>query len=84
MELPQNRPTTINMLSATHSDGPAFNTWNKMVQHSSPEDTTTQTDVVAPDVTDTQSTTPKSVTADRLEALLQMQKMDPFCKHISK
>ena len=24
VELHQNRPTTINMLSATHSDGPAF------------------------------------------------------------
>ena len=28
--------------------------------------------------------TPKSLTADRLEALLQMQKTDPFCKQISK
>ena len=31
--------------------------------------------------------TPKSLTADRLEALLQMQKTDPFgkriCKHLS-
>ena len=27
---------------------------------------------------------PKSLTADRLEALLQMQRTDPFCKHISK
>ena len=27
---------------------------------------------------------PKSLTADRLEALLQMQKTDPFCKQISK
>ena len=27
---------------------------------------------------------PKSLTADRLEALLQMQKTDPFWKHISK
>ena len=35
-------------------------------------------------VTDTQSTTPKSLTADRLEALLQMQKMDPFHKHFFK
>ena len=26
MELPQNTATTINMLSATHSDGPALNT----------------------------------------------------------
>ena len=55
-----------------------------MAQHSSPEDTTPQRDAVAPEVTDTQTTTPKSLTADRSEALLQMQKMDPFCKCISK
>ena len=53
------------MLSATHSDGPAFNTRSKMAQHRSPEDTAPQTDAVAPDVT---------LSADRLEALLQMQK----------
>ena len=28
--------------------------------------------------------TPKSLTVDRLEALLQMQKTDPFCRQISK
>ena len=84
VELPQNRPITINMLSANHSDGPAFNTRSKTAQHSSPEDTTPQTDAIGPEVTDTQSTTPKCLTADRLEALLQMQKTDPFCKHISK
>ena len=84
MELPQNKPTTINMLSATHSDGPAFNTRSKTVQHRSPEDTAPQTSAVVPDVTDTQRTTPKSLSADRLEALLQMQNMDPFCKCISK
>ena len=42
-----------------------------------------QTDAVAPDVADTPSTTPKSLTADRVEPLLQIQKMDPICKHIS-
>ena len=55
-----------------------------MAQHSLPGDTASETDAVAPDVTDTQSTTPKSLTADRLEALRQMQKMDPFCKCILK
>ena len=72
------------MLSTTHSDGPAFNARSKTAQHSSPEDTTPQKDAVAPDVTDTQSTTQKSLTADKLEALLQMQKMNPFCKCISE
>ena len=57
LELPQDRPATINMLSATHSDGPAFNTRSRTAQYSSPEDTTPQTYAVAPDVTDTQSTT---------------------------
>ena len=80
MELPENTPTTINMLSTTHSDGPAFNTRSTMAQHSSSDDTPPQTDAVASDVTDTQNTIPKSLTANRLEALLQMQKMDPFCK----
>ena len=72
------------MLSATNLDGPAFNTRSRTAQHTSSEDATSQSDVVAPEVTDTPSTTPKSLTVDRLEALLHMQKTDPFCKHISK
>ena len=80
VELPQDRPSTINMLSATNFEGPTFNTRSRTAQHSSSGNTTPQTDAIAPDVTDTQSTTPQSLTADRLEALLQIQKMDPFCK----
>ena len=72
------------MLSATNLDGPAFNARSRTAQYNPSADTTPQTDAVAPDVTDTLSITPTSQTADRLEALLQMQKMDPFCKHISK
>ena len=37
-----------------------------------------------PDVSEAKDPTPKSLTADRLQALLQMQKTDPFCKRISK
>ena len=33
---------------------------------------------------ETENPTSKSLSADRSEALLQMQKMDPLCKHISK
>ena len=55
-----------------------------MAQKSSSEDHTPQTDTILPDVTDPQSATPKSLSADRLEALLQRQKTDPFCKCISK
>ena len=80
VELPQDRLATINMLSATNLDGPAFNTRSRTAQCTSSEDTTFQSDAVAPDVSDTPSTTLKSLTTDRLQALLQMQKMDPFCK----
>ena len=37
-----------------------------------------------PDIMPTSDPTPTSLTADRVEALLQMQKTDPFCKGISK
>ena len=43
-----------------------------------------QSDAVTPHVTDTPSTTSKSLTTNRLQTLLQMQKTDPFCKLISK
>ena len=84
VELPPDGHVTINMLSANTLDGPAFNTRSRTAQHSSSENTTQQTNATTPDVTDTQSIIPKSLTADRLEALLQMQKTDPFCKHISQ
>ena len=71
------------MLSATNLDGPAFNTRSRTTKHSSSEDTTPQMDAVEPNVTDTPSTTPKSLTADRLQAFLQVQKTNPFCKQIS-
>ena len=74
------------MLSATNLDGPAFNTRRRISQCTTTGDPTTQpqSEAVAPDVTDTLSTTPKPLTTDRLQALLQMQRTYPFCKHISK
>ena len=78
MELPQNKPTTINILSATHSDGPAFSTRSRTAQLHSSNDSTPQMDAAAPVVTETGNTTPKSLLADRLEALLQMQETGPF------
>ena len=42
-----------------------------------------QPDVI-PEVTEVLDPTPKCLTADRVEALLQMQKTDPFCKRTSK
>ena len=43
-----------------------------------------QSNTVTPDVTNTSNTTPKSLTTERLQALLQMLKTDPSCKCISK
>ena len=86
VELPQDRPATVNMLSATNLDAPAFNTRSRTAEHTTTEDPTSQpqSDTVTPDVTGTPSTTPKPLTTDRLKALLQMQRTDPFCKCISK
>ena len=39
---------------------------------------------ITPEVSEATDPTPKSLTADRLQALLQMQKTDPFCKRVSK
>ena len=85
VELPQDRPATVQMLSTTNLDGPAFNTRSRTAQCNTTNPTPQpQSDAVTPDVTDTPSTTPKPLTTDRLQVLLQMQRTDPFCKHISK
>ena len=83
VELPQDKPVVVNMLSATNPDGPAFNTRRKTHQLLSQNSSTSQLDVT-PVVTETTDPTPKSLAADRLQALLQIQKTDPFCKQISK
>ena len=74
---------TINMLTVTHTDGPTFNTRNQSKQDSASNNSTTQLNT-APDVSPDPNPTPKSLTADMLEAVLQMQKIDSFCKCISK
>ena len=83
MELPQDKPVSINMLSVTDTDGPAFNTRSHTNECLS-ADTSTSQPRIMPDVLEAKDPTPKSLTADRLQALLQMQKTDPFCKRISK
>ena len=67
------------MLTVTHTNTPAFNTrsWTK-------QDSTATTLTPHPDISPDTNPTPKSLTADRLETLLQMQKSDLFCKCISK
>ena len=50
----------------------------------SPLDTSTSQPDITPEDSEVTNPTPKFLTADMLEALLQMQKTDPFCKRISK
>ena len=83
VELPQDKPVPINMLSVTNTDGPAFNTRIQTHQCLSPDMSTSHPDIT-PEVSEATGPIPKSLTADRLQALLQMQKTDPFCKRISK
>ena len=83
VELPQDKPVSINMLSVTDTDGPAFNTRSQSHQCLSTGNPTSQPDFT-PNLSEARHPTPKTLTADRLQTLLQMQKTDPFCKRISK
>ena len=82
------RQVTAQMLSATNYDGPTFHTRSRTTQHNITEDLTLQPKIqLQPDitkVTDTPDATPKLLMEDRLQALIQMQRTEPFCKHISK
>ena len=53
-------------------------------QHTSSSATSTPYPDTSPQISQESTTTPKPLTADQLDALLQMQRTDPFCKHISK
>ena len=71
------------MLTASPADGPAFNT-RSHTQHTSPSTTSTPHPDISPRISQESTTTPKPLAADRLDALLQMQRTDLFCKCISK
>ena len=70
------------MLTVTQVDGPAFHTRSKMKQNTTLQHPSTSS--VTPNMSKHPSPTPKPLTADRLDTLLQMQKTDPFCKCISR
>ena len=67
----------------SNTDGPTFNTRSQTQQCLAPHTSTAQLSIT-PDIASTPDPTPKSLIPDRLEALLQMQKTDHFCKQISK
>ena len=68
--------------------GPAINTRSRTTQCNIKDLTPQpQADTVTLDITtakDTPDAMPKPLTEDRLHTLLQKQRTDPFCKHISK
>ena len=76
-------PATVNMLTVTHTNRPASNT-RSHTKKDSPGTTFTQHSNVSPSISPDAIQIPKSLTVDRLEALLQMQRTDPFCRCISK
>ena len=69
MELSQDKPVSINVLSVTDTDGPAFNTRSHTHEHITVNTSTSQLDIM-PDVSEANNPTPKYLTADRLQALL--------------
>ena len=71
------------MLTASSTDGPAFHTGSH-TQHTSSSTTSTPHPDTAPQISQEPTTSPKPLTVDYLDILLQMQKTDPFCKCISK
>ena len=83
VELPPTTSAPINMLSVSNTGGPALHTRNQTQQCLAPDASTAQPSIT-PDIASTPDPMPKSLTAERLEVLLQMQKTDPFCKQISK
>ena len=83
LDLPHDTQIPINMLSVSNTDGPAFHTSHHTCQCLSVDSSTLQPDVM-PEVSKVPDPAQKSLTADRLEALLQIQKTYPFCKRTSK
>ena len=73
----------VNMLTVTDTDGPAFNTRSHMKENSHNTTPTPHPDV-SPKISPEATPKLKPFTTNRLQALLQMQRTDPFCKHVSK
>ena len=69
-------PATVNMLTDTHTDGPASNTSSCTIKES-PDTTFTSHPDFSPRISPDATQTPTHLTVDRLEALLQMHRTDP-------
>ena len=75
--------TSVNMLTASSTERPAFHT-RSCIQHTYSSATSTPHPDTLPQISQESTTTPKPLTVDKLDTLLQMQRTDPFCKCISK
>ena len=73
--LPPTTSAPINMPSGSNTDRPAFNT-RSQIQHCLAQDASIAQPSITPDIASTPDPTLKFLTADMLEALLQMQKTD--------
>ena len=80
---PTLKSTSVNMLTASPTDGLTFNT-RSHTQHTSPSATSTPYADISPKILQESTSTPKPLMVERLDALLQMQRTDPFSKWISK
>ena len=83
VELPQDKAVSINVLSVTDTDGPTFNTRSQTHECLSTDTSTSQPDVI-PQVSEAKDPTPKSLTTDRLQALLQIRKLTLSAKEYPK
>ena len=83
VELPTSATSTVNMLTVTHTDGPAFNTRSHTQKNSSDTTSTPHPDVTHKDFSRSNLNT-QTTYSRQVGALLQMQRTDLFCKHISK
>ena len=70
------------MLTASLNDGPAFH--NRSHTQSISDPTSAPPAELTQHIPQNATPMSKSLTADHLDALLQMQRTDPFCKHIFK
>ena len=73
---------SINVLTASVNDGPAFHT--RSHTQSTSDSTSTSPVIPQPQISQDNNPIPKSLTADHWGALLHMQHTDPFCKCTSK
>ena len=93
IQLLTNSKARAMMFTATNLDGPTFNTRSQTSQQcqtamdTRPSNTPSIMNPATSDLTTVETNldiTQKPLTANRHEALLQMQRTDPFCKCISK